>query len=102
MFPRFWKMVIHTDNEDQHDKAAVWGTYQVQKNTVTVNATHPWHSVRMVMTIQSQSIFGKFNALSFDKHWSSASANFDEYWSQDLVEYKVPHEQFQFVKDKRL
>jgi len=108
MFPRFWKMVIHNNNNkddenEHHDKVAVWGTYQVQKNTVTVDATHPWHSVRMIMTIQDKNnMYGKFNALSFDKHWSSASANFDEYWSQDLVEYKVPHEVFRFVKDKRL
>ena len=46
---------------------------------------------------------GRFWGLELEKHWSSKSANFDEYWSQDLVDYKVPVEPvFRFLREWRL
>jgi len=45
---------------------------------------------------------GRFWALKLEKHWSSKSGDFDEYWSWDLVEYKVPEVPiFRFLRDWR-
>jgi hypothetical protein len=97
MIQRFWKMMV----TKQPDKAAVWGRYQVAKNKVTVVAQQAWQVVRLEMSIQPQSIYGKFGSLSFDRHMSSSNGTFDD-CSADVVEHKVPHEVFRFVKDRRL
>ena len=83
------------------DKAAVWGRYQVTKNKVTVVAQQAWQVVRLEMSIQPQSVYGKFGVLTFDRHMSCSDGTFDDY-SKDLVEHKVPTEVFRFVKDRRL
>ena len=98
MIPRMVK--VYTKNEV--DRVAVWGTYQVQKDKVTVIAKQEWQTVKLELTIQEASISGRFGALSFTRHFSSSSGNFDEYYSQDLTEYKVPHEPFRYLKDRRL
>jgi len=103
MIPRFVKMNI----TGEKDKAAVWGRYEVQRNNVTIWASHPWHDVRFELRIipSDQKIEGArgiFTAMSFARHLSSASGNFDEYWSTDLVEYDVPTEYFRFLRDWRL
>lgn len=85
----------------QSDKAAVWGKYQVAKNRVTVVARQPWQVVRLELSIQKESIFGKFGTLLFDRHTSSKDGSFDDY-SADVVEYKVPTEVFRFIKSRRL
>jgi F-box protein 9 len=98
MIPRIVK--VYTKNEV--DRIAVWGAYQVQKDKVTVIAKQEWQTVKLELTIQEASISGRFGALSFTRHFSSSSGNFDEYYSQDLTEYKVPHEPFRYLKDRRL
>mmetsp|Transcript_18931 Transcript_18931/g.28355 ORF Transcript_18931/g.28355 Transcript_18931/m.28355 type:complete len:471 (-) Transcript_18931:30-1442(-) len=85
---------------------AVLGKYIIQKDKVTVNVTHPWHHVRLVLNVLTNGYpgsVGRFWALELTKHWSSKSGDFDEYWSRDLVEYKVPSEPiFRFLRDWRL
>lgn len=97
MIPRFWKMMV----TKQPDKQAVWGRYQVAKHTVTVVAEQAWQVVRLEMSIQPDSIFGKFAELKFERHMSSSDGSFDDY-SNNVVEYKVPTETFRFVKHRRL
>ena len=98
MFRRLLKMCL----TKEPDPAAVWGTYQVQKTAVTITARQEWHTIRFELTIQVSSPYGRFGGLVLDRHLSSPSGCFDEYWSQDLVQYKVPQESFRFVKDRRL
>lgn len=103
MIPRFVKM----STTGERDKAAVWGRYEVQRNNVTVWASHPWHDVRFELRIipsdqKVEGARGVFTAMSFVRHLSSASGNFDEYWSPDLVEYDVPSQYFRFLRDWRL
>ncbi|KAL3916942.1 MAG: hypothetical protein SGILL_004945 [Bacillariaceae sp.] len=97
MFRRLLKMVLHKTD----DKAAVWGTYQVQKTHLTITARQEWHSVRFDLTIHPTSAHGRFALLDMDRHMSSPSGCFED-WSNDRVQYKVPSEQFQFVSDRRL
>jgi F-box protein 9 len=97
MFKRLLKVCLHKTE----DPTAVWGTFQIQKNACTVTARQSWHEVRFELTIQANSTYGRFGTLVLDRHLSSPSGTFDE-WSSDLVEYKVPTEQFHFVKDARL
>ncbi len=84
----------------------VLGTYVIQKDKVTVNVTHPWHHVRMVLKVLKDGYsgsVGRFWALEFEKHWSSKNGDFDEYWSRDLVEYKIPSDPiFRFLRDFRI
>ena len=80
----------------------IYGTYQVQKDVVVVHVSHAWHHVKLVLEIMDEGClgaFGKFWALRFIGHFSSASGDFDEYWSRDLVEYDVPSEPFRFLRD---
>ena len=97
MFKRFLKVCL----KKTEDPTAVWGTFQIQKNACTVTARQSWHQVRFELTIQANSTYGRFGTLELDRHLSSPSGTFDE-WSRDLVQYKVPTEQFHFVKDARL
>lgn len=97
MIIRFWRMMVTR----QPDKQAVWGRYQVAKHNVTVVAQQSWQVVRLEMSIQPDSIYGKFAELKFDRHTSSSDGSFDDY-SPDVVEYKVPTEVFRFIKNKRL
>ena len=83
------------------DPAAVWGTYQVQKNNLTIVACQAWHTVKFDLTIVANSLFGKFGSLTMDRHLSSPSGCFED-WSNDRVEYDVPDETFRFVKDPRM
>lgn len=100
MFRRLRKMCLH--ETDYADPAAVWGTYTVQKTHVTVSARQPWQFVKLEMTIQPQyRLHGKWGYLSFDRHMTSESGNFED-WSNDRVVFDVPEEPFRFVKDKRL
>lgn len=84
----------------------VLGTYEIQKDKVTVNVTHPWHHVRLVLKVLKDGYsgsVGRFWALEFEKHWSSKCGDFDEYWSRDLVEYKIPSDPiFRFLRDFRI
>lgn len=98
MIPRLQKMNI----TGEPDKAAVWGHFQVQGKSVVVIAKQDWHTVKLELSIQPSSIWGRFGALSFDRHFSSSSGDFDEYFSHDLVEYKVPPEVFRYLRDRRL
>ena len=98
MIPRLVKVYTHNCT----DRAAVWGTYQIKKNEVTVLAKQEWQTVKLLLTIQEASISGRFGALTVTRHWSSSSGDFDEYFSRDLAEYKVPYEPFRYLKDKRL
>ena len=97
MFRRFLKVCLSREE----DPAAVWGTYQVHRNHVTVHAKQPWQFVQLDATIQPNNIHGRYGYLSFDRHMTSASGNFDD-WSSDRIEHEVPDEPFRFVKDKRL
>jgi hypothetical protein len=97
MFRRLLKVCL----EKIDDPAAVWGTFQIQKDKLTVIAKQDWHTVKFDLTIQPKSIYGRWGTLTLNSHFSSASANFDPS-SYDLVEYKVPVESFFFVKDGRL
>lgn len=102
MIQRLLKMKI----TGEPDRAAVWGRFEVSKNDVKVWACQPWHDVRFEMKLLSEGQLdgskGKFCAMSFVRHQSSATGNFDEYYSPDLVNYKVPDECFRFLRDWRL
>jgi F-box protein 9 len=98
MIVRFWKMMATA----HPDKQAVWGRYQVAKHKVTVIAKQAWQVVRLEMSIQPESIYGKFAELKFDRHTSSSDGSFDDYSPPNVVEYKVPNEVFRFIKNKRL
>jgi hypothetical protein len=98
MFPRLLKVCLRK----QEDRAAVWGTFEVQKNALTITARQPWHTIKFELTIEASSIHGRFGALTLDQHFSSPSASFED-WSHDRVEYKVPTEQpFRFIKSSFL
>eukprot|EP00548_Thalassiothrix_antarctica_P001216 CAMPEP_0194141802 /NCGR_PEP_ID=MMETSP0152-20130528/11177_1 /TAXON_ID=1049557 /ORGANISM="Thalassiothrix antarctica, Strain L6-D1" /LENGTH=371 /DNA_ID=CAMNT_0038840545 /DNA_START=20 /DNA_END=1135 /DNA_ORIENTATION=+ len=85
------------------DRAVVHGNYIVKGTSVTVTAKQEWQHVKFNLTVQPNSHWGRFGALSFDRHLSSKSGNFDEYvWPNDITEYKVPHEVFRYLIDKRL
>lgn len=103
MLPRFVKMTL----TGEKDKNALWARYEIHKHNVTVWASHPWHDVRFEMKLLSSDekvpgVKGMFTAMSFERHMSSASGNFDEYYSTDLVKYDVPSEPFRFLRDWRL
>ena len=103
MIPRFQRMRVTCEKE----KSIEWGRYEVQKHNVTVWASHPWHDVKFELRIipKAEGVRGRFCALAFERHLSSASGNFDEYWSRDLVDYKVPSSEdgyFRFLTDSRL
>ena len=97
MFRRLLKVCLKKTD----DAATVWGTYQVQKNALTITARQPWHTVKFDLTIEMNSIHGRFGSLTLDRHMSSPSNCFED-WSADRVEYDVPDEHFRFVKDPRL
>jgi hypothetical protein len=97
MFLRLLKVVLHKTK----DPVAVWGTFQVQKTNLSIKARQEWHTVRFDLTIHSTSEYGRFAALSMDRHLSSPSGCFDDR-SADRVQYKVPSERFRFVRDPRL
>ena len=97
MFRRLLKFCL----KKKDDPAAVWGTFQVQKDILTVTARQEWHTVKFTLTIGSDKRSGKFGLLTMDEHQSSSSGCFD-YWSNDLVEYDVPEGYFRFIRDKRL
>jgi hypothetical protein len=93
MFRRLLKVCL----KKHEDAAAVWGTFEVQKNALTITARQPWHTIKFDLTIEASSIHGRFGALTLNRHFSSPSASFED-WSPDRVEYKVPAQQFKFVK----
>lgn len=97
MFRRFRKVCL----TGQEDASAVWGTYEVHKRHVTVRAQQSWQFVKIDLTIQPNTMHGRFGYLSFDAHMTSQSGSFDD-WSHDRVVYDVPSEPFRFVRDKRL
>lgn len=97
MFRRLLRVCV----EKVEDPVAVWGTFQVQKNHLTVHARQEWHSIRFDIEIEVNSLYGRFGSLVLLRHLSSPSGCFEE-WSHDLVDYKVPTETFRFVKDGRL
>lgn len=87
----------------QKDKVAVPGTFVVKKNSVTILAEQEWQHVKLELTIQSDSYWGRFGALSFDRHLTSKSGNFDESaWPNDVKDYEVPNEMFRYLVDRRL
>ena len=93
MFHRLLKVCL----KKHEDSAAVWGTYLVQKNSLTITARQPWHTIRFELSIESKSIHGRFCSLTLNRHLSSPSGSFED-WSSDRVEYNVPMESFRFVK----
>lgn len=97
MFRRLLKVCL----KKKEDPAAVWGTFEVQKDTLTITARQEWHTVKFKLTIGSDKMSGKFGVLTLDEHHSSPSGCFD-YWSNDLVEYDVPEGYIRFVRDRRL
>lgn len=97
MFRRLLRVVLHKTP----DPAAVWGTFEIQKTHLSITARQEWHTVRFDLTIHPTSEFGRFSALSMDRHFSSPSGCFED-WSRDRVQYKVPLERFRFVRDPRL
>jgi F-box protein 9 len=128
MFQRLLKVCLNRKKPDKDgkggaggstlDKSIVWGTYQVQKDNVTIVARQPWHTIQFELTIQNTTTAsaaissskhsmwddppdGKFGRLTLDRHLSSPSGCFEE-WSQDRVEYKVPEESFRFIRSNRL
>ena len=103
MFLRLLKVCLKRNRHDEGsaDKAIVWGTYQVQKDSVVITARQEWHTIRFELTIQNSVIDGKFGTLALDRHLSSPSGCFED-WSGDRVEYKVPEESFRFIKSSRL
>jgi F-box protein 9 len=85
--------------------STVFGSYQIQKDVVTVDIQHPWHHVKLVLRVLEDGApmaVGKFWALQFEKHQSSANNDFDEYWSRDLVNYDVPTDPFRFLRNWKL
>eukprot|EP00563_Minutocellus_polymorphus_P016266 CAMPEP_0181057764 /NCGR_PEP_ID=MMETSP1070-20121207/20427_1 /TAXON_ID=265543 /ORGANISM="Minutocellus polymorphus, Strain NH13" /LENGTH=501 /DNA_ID=CAMNT_0023137205 /DNA_START=9 /DNA_END=1511 /DNA_ORIENTATION=- len=100
MLPRFVKMTL----TGVKDKNALWAQYEVQRHNVTVWASHPWHDVRFELKLLSSDqkvsgVKGVFTAMSFERHMSSVSGNFDEYESTDLVKFDVPTKPFRFLRD---
>jgi len=98
MFCRILNVILH---KEENDPAIVTGFFQVQKFNCTVVAKQPWHKVKFEITIVPESIYGRFAALTIDRHLTSVSGSFQE-WSYDRVEHKVPNKQFRFIKDSRL
>ena len=103
MLPRFVKMNLTGGK----DKNALWARYEVHRHNVTVWASHSWHDVRFELKLLSNDekvsgVKGVFNAMSFERHVSSVSGNFDENESTDLVKFTVPTKPFRFFRDWRL
>ena len=103
MLPRFVKMNLTGGK----DKNALWARYEVHRHNVTVWASHSWHDVRFELKLLSDDekvsgVKGVFTAMSFERHVSSVSGNFDENESTDLVKFTVPTKPFRFLRDWRL
>jgi F-box protein 9 len=101
MFRRFLKVCLQRGGEKVNDKDAVWGTYQVMKDSVTVSARQPWQHVQLELTIQPFTESGRFGYLSFDRHMTSSSNSFGDD-SRDRVVYEITGDPFRFVRHKRL
>jgi F-box protein 9 len=97
MFKRLLKVCLNRVD----DPAAVWGTFQVQKDALSITARQEWHTVKFDLTIDTNSIHGRFGSLRLDRHLSSPSGSFED-WSGDRVEYDVPEQTFGFIRDPRL
>uniref|UniRef100_A0A7S1ZWM5 F-box domain-containing protein n=1 Tax=Trieres chinensis TaxID=1514140 RepID=A0A7S1ZWM5_TRICV len=107
VLPRFARILAGTEEERDRGSGCVWGRYEVRKRDVTVWASHPWHDVRMELRIMDDdeaksNHCGKNCGMAFVRHASSASGDFDEWTSRDLVEYEVPSEPFRYLPDRRL
>lgn len=98
MFRRILNMILH---KEEQDPAIVTGSFQVQKYNCTIIAKQPWHTVKFELSIVPNSMYGRFAALTIDRHLTSASGSFEE-WSYDRVEHEVPDKKFRFIKDARL
>lgn len=100
MFPRLNRVCM----TGQVDRSAVWGTYKVQKTTITVQAKQSWHHVQLTLNIDLDNrSHGRYGCLTFDRHMTSATGNFDDNdWLSDRIIYDIPEEPFRFIKDKRL
>ena len=99
MIRRLLKVLRHNET----DRSAVWGSFQVKGKHVTVTAQQEWQHVKLELTIIPESHWGRFSALSFDRHLTCASGNFDENsWPNDINFFQVPPEIFRFVQDRRL
>jgi hypothetical protein len=112
MFPRLHYALLHTSCHDKTtttvlasstnhiDRSIVWGTYCVQKYHVVVKAQQSWQQVQLDMTIcpEYNKLHGRFGYLSFDKHTTSLSGN----WEMDCINHIVPNEPYRFVPDRRL
>lgn len=99
MFPRLRRVCLTR----QSDRSAVWGTYTVQKTSVTVYAKQEWHHVQLSLSIDLDNlIHGRYGCLTFVHHMTSISGNFSEDWNSDRIVYDIPDEPFRFIKDKRL
>mmetsp|Transcript_25595 Transcript_25595/g.38654 ORF Transcript_25595/g.38654 Transcript_25595/m.38654 type:complete len:364 (+) Transcript_25595:138-1229(+) len=87
----------------ERDTVAVRGAFVVKKNSVTILAEQDWQHVKLELTIQLDSYWGRFGTLSFDRHLTSKSGNFDESaWPNDIKDYDVPNEMFRYLFDRRL
>lgn len=109
MIPRFRRMLIH--GYGSKDKWGVWGQYQLRKDEVVVKVSHEWHDVCFQLRVIPSNKFlhydngdrGKYTTLQLEKHMSSATGDFDEERSPDLVQYDIPtNTYFRFLRDKRL
>jgi hypothetical protein len=113
MFKRFLKMCCgpsakpgsHSTASTSED-CVVWGTYELRKHKVIVDAKQPWQFVRLELSIQPHiTLNGRFGYLSFDRHMTSTlplspygSAVRDE----NVITYDVPDEPFRFIPCKNL
>lgn len=96
-----FRRLLNVCLKKKRDPAAVWGTFEVQKDALTIVARQEWHTVKFELTIESDTMSGRFGLLTTQKHQSSPSGCFEE-WSNDLVDYQVPVGSFRFVRNKRL
>jgi F-box protein 9 len=95
---RFLQVLRH----GEMDPTIACGTFQVHGKVVTVTAKQDWQHVKLELGILPHSNWGRFGALTFDRHLTSPSGNFDEYaWPNDIHVYEVPSELFRYVYDRR-
>jgi F-box only protein C-terminal region len=82
------------------EASIVWGTYSVQKYTVTVQAKQSWQHVQFSLQIRPEynSLHGRFGYLSLERHCSSRSG----VWDHESCKYSVPTEPFRYIRDRRM
>lgn len=93
-------------NPHHVDRAVCHGTYSVHGKHATVTAQQEWQHVQFSVTLLPESHWGRWGALTLDRHLTSGKGEFDEYvWPNDITEFPVPtgsSQVFQYVYDRRL